>query len=132
MHICYVSTLGFFLMESLFSVYTLHGVFPWSVSGHHRPKSVVVFVVHVVILAMLYHTSYISVFVSNQMSKQVCCIMVILTELGGSMPVHHVLNVSGNIGPGSEEVKEVLSSLNYHVCSCSCGGEINPLLEGRS
>ena len=45
------------------------------------------------------------------MSKQVCCIMVILTELGGSMPGHHVLNVSGNIGPGSEEVKEVLSSL---------------------
>ena len=64
--------------------FTLHGVFPWSVLGHRRPKSVVVFV-HVVILAMLYHTSYISVFVSNQMSKQVCCIMVILTELGGCL-----------------------------------------------
>ena len=66
------------------------------------------------------------------MSKQVCCIMVILTELGGSMPGHHVLNVSsklGNIGPGRGSEGGSFQS-NYHVCSC--GGEINPLLEGRS
>ena len=33
-------------------VFTLHGVFPWSVQGHHRPKSVVC--VQVVILAIFY------------------------------------------------------------------------------
>ena len=34
----------------------------------------------------------------------------------------------GNLGPGSEEVKEVLSIPNYLVCTVSRRGEIN--LEG--
>ena len=47
--------IGFFphgeFFPHILRVFTFHGVFPWSVQGHHRPKSVVVYV-QVVILAL--------------------------------------------------------------------------------
>ena len=57
--------------------------------------------------------------------------MVILTELGGWTPcAEYVSSELENIGPGSEEVKEVLSSLFSELSRIHVEEKLNHCLKG--